>query len=72
MGHPGPPVAPAQPSPCSMECQQNFPFSRSQRSIYGFPVHNRGHHLRFQDLVSGYFHNVLRKHDVIGSFSRND
>lgn len=50
----------------------NFPLSRSQRPIYGFPVHNGGQHLRFQDLVSGYFHNVLREHDVIGSFTRND
>jgi hypothetical protein len=51
---------------------QNFPLARSQRPIYGFPVHNGGQHLRFQDLVSGHLHNVLREHDVIGSFARNE
>ena len=72
MDHPSLPAAPAQPSPCSMQFPQNLPLIRSQRSIYGFPVHNGGQHLRFQDLVSRHFHNVLREHDVIGSFTRND
>ena len=54
------------------EVPLNLPFTRSHRPIYGFPVHNGGQHLRFQDSVSGYFHNVLREHDVIGPFSRND
>ena len=72
MDHPDSPVGPSNTFLMLQEVQQNFPFARSQRSIYGFPVHNCGKHLRFQDLVSGYFHNVLREHDVIGSFSRND
>lgn len=66
------PRSPSTTFPVLHEVQQNFPFARSQHSIYGFPVHNRGQHFRFQDLVSGYFHNVLREHDVIGSFTRND
>jgi len=72
MDHPGLPVVPAQPPPCSMKFSHNFPFTRSHRAIYGFPVHNGGQHLRFQDLVSGYLHNVLREHDVIGSFAGHD
>jgi hypothetical protein len=63
---------PSTTFPVLQEVPRNFPLARSQCAIYGFPVHNGGQHLRFQDLVSGYFHNVLREHDVIGPFARND